>query len=39
MRSLYLFQFSRVYDEQVYLPLAVGMLWAYARTIPAIIAA
>lgn len=36
MKNLYLFQFSRVYDGQVYLPLAVGMLWAYARTIPAI---
>ncbi len=34
--SMYLFQFSYTYGKQIYLPYSVGMIWAYAKTIPEI---
>jgi len=34
--SMYLFQFSYMYGKQIYLPYSVGMIWAYAKTIPEI---
>lgn len=34
--NLYLFQFSFLYGDQIYLPYSVGVLWAYAHTIPKI---
>src|SRR3989338_484889 len=30
--NLYLFQFSYLYGDEIYLPYSVGILWAYART-------
>ena len=32
--NLYMFQFSFKYGDEIYLPYSVGMLWAYAETIP-----
>ena len=34
--NLYLFQFSFLYGNEIYLPYSVGALWAYARTFPEI---
>jgi radical SAM superfamily enzyme YgiQ (UPF0313 family) len=32
--KLYLFQFSDLYGDEIYLPYSVGMIWSYARTLP-----
>ncbi len=34
--NLYLFQFSFLYGNEIYLPYSVGTLWSYAKTIPEI---
>ena len=34
--NLYLFQFSFLYGNEIYLPYSVGTLWSYSRTIPEI---
>jgi radical SAM superfamily enzyme YgiQ (UPF0313 family) len=34
--NLYMFQFSFLYGNEIYLPYSVGILWSYARTIPEI---
>ena len=34
--NLYLFQFSFLYGNEIYLPYSVGALWAYAHTFPEI---
>ena len=34
--NLYCFQFSYLYGDEIYLPYSIGILWAYARTIPEI---
>lgn len=35
----YLFQFSDLYGDEIYLPYSVGMVWSYARTVPEVAAA
>ena len=34
--NLYCFQFSYLYGNEIYLPYSIGILWAYAQTIPKI---
>jgi radical SAM superfamily enzyme YgiQ (UPF0313 family) len=33
---VYLFQFSDKFGDEIYLPYAVGLLWAYAKSVPAV---